>query len=467
MRLRIPLTEIFLILYLIVFFGYLLGPLVLMSITGFNSSGFPRAAPWECLTFEWFEVLSNDKRILNSIKNSFIVGSGTVILSVALGMAGALMLTQIWPKFRATYYTIVIAPILIPGVILGISTLVFWDRINVMLGWTSESFLHNGIFLTILGQSTFIASYCMLVFIARLQRFDTSLTEAALDLGATSVQAFRKILLPFLKPAIGSSAVLAFLASFENYNTTTFTFGKFPTLTIELAHKVRYGINPSISVLAFIIVVLTILGALSYEIYQRRKQLTLAGSETVVQNKTQIYLPKFLRGNPAAIIMVLVLVSGVSTIWFANAYNPEECKIETREKKRILQQRLIEEVRQKRLRQEKNKIQTGKSQPDNNKGSELGVNTKTQSPGKSTFGNVFAPTNLDTVGAKNEEGKGRPESNPGKGNFGSVFAPNNLDSVGPKKNQSGGIPATNPGKGTFGNVFAPKNLNKQTDSENQ
>jgi len=122
-------------LYLLVFFGYLLGPLIVMSITAFNSPGFPRITPWECLTFEWFDVLSKDERILNGLKNSLFVGAGTVTLSVMLGLAGALMLTQIWPKMRATYYTIVIAPILIPGVVLGISTLVFWDRINIMLGF--------------------------------------------------------------------------------------------------------------------------------------------------------------------------------------------------------------------------------------------------------------------------------------------------------------------------------------------
>ena len=234
-----PILKIFLGLYLVIFFGYLLGPLIIMGVTAFNSPGFPRAAPFECLTFEWFDVLYNDKRIINGIKNSLYVGTGTVILSVILGLAGALMLTQIYPKLRATFYTIVIAPILIPGVVLGISTLIFWDRLNIMLGFGGDSFMHNGIFLTILGQSTFIASYCMLLFLARLQRFDVGLTEAALDLGATNIQAFRKILVPFLMPAIASAAVLAFLASFENYNTTTFTFGKYPTLTIELAQKVR------------------------------------------------------------------------------------------------------------------------------------------------------------------------------------------------------------------------------------
>ena len=276
-----PLIRIGLAVYLVMFFTYLLGPLVLMSITAFNSAQFPQVTPWEVLSFEWFGVLFNDERILNGLRNSFIVGFFTVILSVAIGLAGALMLTQIWPKIRATYYTIIIAPILIPGVVLGISTLVFWDRINVMLGLSGDSFLHNGIFLTVLGHSTFISSYCMLVFVARLQRYDTGLTEAALDLGATHVQAFRKIQLPFLYPAIGSAAVLAFLASFENYNTTTFTFQKYPTLTIELAQKVRYGINPSISALAFIIVCLTVFFALVHEVRTRRAQLAIANGAPV------------------------------------------------------------------------------------------------------------------------------------------------------------------------------------------
>ncbi len=420
--------RLFLGLYLVVFFGYLLGPLVIMSITGFNSPGFPRAAPWECLTFEWFDVLANDKRIINGIKNSLIIGVGTVILSVVMGLAGSLVLTQIWPKLRATYYTLVIAPILIPGVVLGISTLVFWDRINVMLGFSSESFLHNGIFLTILGQSTFIASYCMLVFVARLQRFDTDLTEAALDLGATNVQAFRKILLPFLKPAIASAAVLAFLASFENYNTTTFTFGKYPTLTIELAQKVRYGINPSISTLAFIIVVLTVVGALSHEIYQRRKQLALANGAPVGAVGGGFQLPKFLRGNPAAIVMVILAVGGFSTIWFASVYSPDSCKVEVRDQKRALQQRQIEAIREQQIQREREKAMqgpdifgAGKSLAPTQSGS------VPQSPGKGSFGSVFAPTNLDEAGPKS----GAADKNPGKGSFGNVFDPGNLDKAAP------------------------------------
>ncbi|MEX1035932.1 MAG: ABC transporter permease [Sneathiella sp.] len=413
--------------YLAVFFGYLLGPLIVMSITAFNSPSFPKMTPWECLTFEWFDVLANDTRILNGIENSLIVGVGTVFLSVIMGLAAALLLTQIWPKLRATYYTVVIAPILIPGVVLGISTLVFWDRISVMLGMETGGILHNGIFLTILGQSTFIASYCMLVFVARLQRFDTDLTEAALDLGATHVQAFWKILLPFMKPAIGSAAVLAFLASFENYNTTTFTFGKFPTLTIELAQKVRYGINPSISSLAFIIIVLTIIGALAYEVYRRRQQLALANGAPVGAISSGFQLPRIFRRNPAAVILVLLALGGFSTIWFAQTYSPDVCKMDVREQKRLIQEERIKAIQEKRQLEMQQKQQQGTGVLGGSKSDAPAA----QSPGQGAFGNVFKPGNLDKTTTEPKADK--PAQSPGKGAFGDVFAPNNLDKTPPKE----------------------------------
>lgn len=430
MNTKSPILKIFLTLYLLLFFGYLLGPLIIMGVTAFNSPSFPRATPWEVLTFEWFGVLANDKRIMNGIQNSLMVGAGTVVLSVALGLAGALMLTQIYPKLRATYYTVVIAPILIPGVVLGISTLVFWDRLNVMLGLGADSFLHNGIFLTILGQSTFIASYCMLVFLARLQRFDMGLTEAALDLGATNVQAFRKIMVPFLMPAIASAAVLAFLASFENYNTTTFTFGKYPTLTIELAQKVRYGINPSISALAFTIVVLTIFAALIHEVSQRRKQLALANGAPLSALGSSFQLPGFLRSNPAAIVLLILSIAAVATIGYATSYDPEPRKIEIREQKRELQRQEIEKIQQQRRQQQQDKARQGPNIFGSDKSKVIpGAPSAPQSPGTGAFGGVFAPGNLDKATPKPES---KIES-PGKGTFGNVFAPSNLNDAAPKK----------------------------------
>lgn len=404
--------------YLAIFFAYLLGPLAIMSITAFNSSAFPRMTPWECLTFDWFGALFRDERILGSIWNSFIVGAGTVVLSVAMGLAGALMLTQIWPKLRATYYTVIIAPILIPGVVLGISTLVFWDRINRFLGLGPDSALSNGLFLTVIGQSTFIASYCMLVLVARLQRYDTTLTEAALDLGATHAQAFRKVLLPFMTPAILSAAVLAFLASFENYNTTTFTFGEYPTLTIELAQKVRYGISPAISALAFVIVALTVFGALINEANIRRRELVAEARRTATVGELagRIRVPGFLGRNRPLIALIVLAVFAAGVVGTAGVYRPDQCIADIREQKRIEAEQRIQELKAQREEQRKARFE-GVFDPG-----ELAPGEEESGAGgqdDTGFGGVFNPDNL---GSEEDGGS----SGDGSG-FGGVFNPDNLN----------------------------------------
>ncbi len=403
--------------YLAIFFSYLLGPLVVMSLTAFNSAAFPSVSPWACYTYEWFDVLFNDKHIKEGIYYSVIIGLGTVALSVSMGLAASIVLTQVWAKFRSTYYTLIIAPILVPGVVLGISTLVFWDRFGDFIragdGSMLDGLFHNGIFLTILGQSSFIASYCMLVFVARLQRFDPGLTEAALDLGATHTQAFRKILLPFMRPAIASASVLAFLASFENYNTTTFTIVKYKTLTTVLAQKVRLGINPSISALAFIIIMMTIILALGFETYRRnnaRKEAVRLGKA----KESKGFLPGFLTGNPAAIVLVLVSFVVISMIGTAQSYSPQQCKAEVLAAKKAEVAKAIKALKLKR---------TIKQQSDSLKGPD--IFTPDPANKKGSFGGVFDPNNLT-----NEE-PAKPEApaankKPASGAFGGVFDPNNL-----------------------------------------
>lgn len=400
--------------YLLIFFSYLLGPLLVMSLTAFNSASFPSVSPWSCFTYEWFDVLLRDKHIRDGIYYSIIIGIGTVILSVSMGLAASIVLTQVWPRLRSSYYTLIIAPILIPGVVLGISTLVFWDRASTFLGIGDETFLyglfHNGLFLTILGQSTFIASYAMLVFVARLQRFDTGLTEAALDLGATHTQAFRKILLPFMRPAIASAAVLAFLASFENYNTTTFTIIDYKTLTTVLAQKVRLGINPSISSLAFIIIVITIFAALIFEAtHHNSKRKDAIKQGKAVPTKRGI-LPVFMQGNAAAFAVVVLACVVIVMISAAGKHDPQMCKMEVREARQLETEQRIKELNEARAL--KKQSQPAESVP----------NQPTQAP-SGAFGNVFAPTNLTADEAEPEVEK--PEG--GSGAFGNVFAPTNLN----------------------------------------
>ncbi|WP_417255834.1 ABC transporter permease [Celeribacter halophilus] len=294
--------------YAIAFFTFLFGPLVIMVITAFNSSRFPRVVPWECFTTGWFGELLGNARLMDGLLNSVIIGLGVVALAVPIGLAGALALSELPAKLRAMLYTVLILPILIPGVVLGISTIVLWGQISRRLG---AGAIYNGFFLTIVGQITFVSAYAMLVFIARLQRFDATQTEAALDLGATPGQAFRKILLPFMAPAIGSAAFITLLASFENYNTTVFTVLSESTFTTALASKVRHGTDPSLSALAVIIITITLVGALTNEAYQRRKAAQAGGPSA----RSPLYANPITRAltHPGVVFAILVaVIAGLS-----------------------------------------------------------------------------------------------------------------------------------------------------------
>ncbi len=257
--------------YIFLFLLYLFGPLMVMSVTAFNTPSYPQAVPFETFTLDWFVKLYNDQAMIDGMKNSLIIGIGVVVIAVPVGLAAAIMMNQIYHRARGLFYLITISPMLTPGVIIGISTVIFWKDVLSLTDVTKAVF-YKGIILTIFGQSSFIAAYSLLIIMARLARFDRSQEEAALDLGASYPQVFWHVLLPFLKPALVSAAVISFLSSIENFNTTTFSILADKTLVTVLAGQVRQGTTPALSALAVIIIGLSILGAIIYEVLKRREE---------------------------------------------------------------------------------------------------------------------------------------------------------------------------------------------------
>lgn len=245
--------------YLALFFAYMFLPLVFMSVAAFNEASNPSVLPWRGFTLGWFTALASDQQMIDALTSSILIGAGVVVASVPTGLAGALLLTRLQSRTRSFIYGVLVSPILIPGIILGISTLILWDLWGVP----------GGLFLSVVGQTTYIASYCMLLFLARLQRFDLSLEEAALDLGAPHHAVFREITLPFLRPAILTAAALAFLQSMESYNTALFTIGNKTTLTVFIASKVRLGLTPAVNAVGVALIFITILLAILYELHRR------------------------------------------------------------------------------------------------------------------------------------------------------------------------------------------------------
>ena len=256
--------------YVVLFFGYLFGPLIVMSVTAFNTPSYPSAYPFEGFTLNWFVKLWNHRAMMDGLLNSIIIGIGVICVSVPVGLAAAIVMNQIYHRARSLYYLVTVSPVLTPGVIIGISTVIFWRDFSEMTG--TRGLFYKGIMLSIFGQASFISAYCLLIIMARLQRFDRAQEEAALDLGASYPQVFWHILLPFLRPALVSAAVIAFLSSFENYNTTTFAILADKTLVTVLAGEVRQGTTPALSALAVIIISLSLIGAIAYEVVKRREE---------------------------------------------------------------------------------------------------------------------------------------------------------------------------------------------------
>ncbi|MGH6885174.1 MAG: ABC transporter permease, partial [Kiloniellales bacterium] len=261
-------ADLFTKAYLGVFFAYLFLPLAIMGAATFNSSRFPTVTPWQETTLKWFVALANDGQMWDALWTSFLVGFGVVLLAVPIGVAAALFLSDLQSRAKTLIYGVMVSPLLTPGVIIGISTLIFWRPYGVT----------GGLLLMIFAQSSFIAAYAMLMVMARMQRFDRTLEEAALDLGATHLQTFRRVTLPFLKPAILASCLIAFLQSFENYNTTIFVRGLDTTLTVYIASKVRTGVTPAVNALGLILIGITIAAAIFYEVRRRSEQAAAAAA---------------------------------------------------------------------------------------------------------------------------------------------------------------------------------------------
>ncbi|HEX2526593.1 MAG TPA: ABC transporter permease [Geminicoccus sp.] len=248
--------------YLVLFFLYLAAPLLVMMAAAFNAYPQPSVTRWQGFTLHWFAALFTDARLGTGVLHSFLVAAGVIAIAIPCGLAGAAILSRLEGKATNLLYAVMVSPILTPGLILGLSTLIFWSPVGIGAGLT----------LATLAQASFITSYCMLMFLARLARYDPTLDEAALDLGANPAFVFRRITLPFLWPTVLAAGGIAFLQSFENYNTTVFAIGGDYTLPAEIGSRMRFGLSPAIAALGVLFVVATVGGAVAWVVLRRRER---------------------------------------------------------------------------------------------------------------------------------------------------------------------------------------------------
>jgi spermidine/putrescine transport system permease protein len=178
-------------------------------------------------------------------------------------------------RFKNILYFLMLAPLVIPGVILGISILLFTNFIGLFFEDSLRldvAFLRPGFWLVVLGQFSFITTLVTLVVSARLKKFDRTLEEAAYNLGANRFQVIWHITLKFLSPAIIGAFAVAFLMSFENFNTTLFLIGSESTLPINLFLRVRDGSTPVINAISFLLIICSFIFAFANLYFSRKKK---------------------------------------------------------------------------------------------------------------------------------------------------------------------------------------------------
>ncbi len=221
-------------LYVVLYFVFLFAPLAVTSILAFNDSQFP-ALPWNGFSLDWFLAdtptrvgIFHDRMNLDSILVSAQTAFFVTILSTIVGTLGAFLFEQETFRFKQLLYFLMLLPLVIPGVILGISILLFSNTLGTFFEVNFNldvGLFRPGFWLVVLGQFSFITTFVTLVVSARLKKFDQTLEEAALNLGANRLEVIWFITLKFLRPAIIGAGAVAFLMSFENFNTTLFLVG--------------------------------------------------------------------------------------------------------------------------------------------------------------------------------------------------------------------------------------------------
>ncbi|MDD5030369.1 MAG: ABC transporter permease [Rhodoferax sp.] len=261
------------VLYSVLFFAFLFLPLVIVAVFAFNDAPYP-APPWRGFTLDWFlggaastrQGLFADSAMLGSIWTSVVVALWVTLLSVLVGTANAFLIERTQFRGKQALSLLMLAPLVIPGVILGISILAFASRIANLADdlWGLElEFLRPGLPLVVLGQFSYIVSIATLTITAHLKRFDVTLEEAAYNLGASRAAVLRTITLPYLKPALIGSAAISFLMSFENFNTTLMLVGSDSPLTVMMYGRMREGATPVLNAVSLLLMVASAVLALT------------------------------------------------------------------------------------------------------------------------------------------------------------------------------------------------------------
>jgi spermidine/putrescine transport system permease protein len=223
-------------------FAFIYLPIVVLIVYSFNRDGVGGFPPRH-LTLNWYRQLFGDGAIWTSVLNSLIVAACSVALSLTLGLLAALALDRASFPGKSLFRRLVLLPLILPGIITGLSLLMF----AVYAG------AHLSLLTVFLGHGTALISVATTELFAGLQKMDRAQEEASLDLGATPLQTFWRVTLPNLKLSLIAAGLLIFTLSMDEIAVTFFLIGRDNTLPLEIWGRLRRGITPEINAISTLI----------------------------------------------------------------------------------------------------------------------------------------------------------------------------------------------------------------------
>ena len=232
----------FLMAYAALTFAFIYLPIFVLIVYSFNRDGVGGFPPRH-LTLDWYQQLLSDGPIWDSVVNSLLVAAAAVVLSLTLGLLAALALDRVSFPGKAIFRRLVLLPLILPGIITGLSLLMFAVSAGMQLS----------LLTVLLGHGTALISVATTELFAGLQKIDRAQEEASLDLGATPWQTFCRVTLPNLKLSLIAAALLIFTLSMDEIAVTFFLIGRDNTLPLEIWGRLRRGITPEINAISTLI----------------------------------------------------------------------------------------------------------------------------------------------------------------------------------------------------------------------
>jgi spermidine/putrescine transport system permease protein len=226
--------------YAVAIYVFLFAPIALLVLFSFNANRYG-TFPITGWTLKWYRSAIDDYQIHDALRTTLKVAGEVTLVSVVVGTAAAFPLVRSRLRFRDGIRIGFVLPIMIPGLLIGVSLLVlFTGPLHVQLSQQTA----------VIGQAVYTTPFVILLVSARLQTFDRALERAAADLGANTFQRLLRIVFPLILPAILAGALLAFTLSIDEFIITYFLIGTQITLPIFIYTQIKFGITPEVNALA-------------------------------------------------------------------------------------------------------------------------------------------------------------------------------------------------------------------------